>query len=59
MDWILLKVIWEIHRQPASTSIGANVRVIKDDLAVEKKSRTMDARQANDTIIFVVVRAVR
>jgi hypothetical protein len=35
------------------------VRVIKDDLPVEKKSRTVDAAQANDTIIIVVVRAVR
>ena len=59
MDWILLKVICEIHRQPASTSGGANVRVIKDDLLVEKKSRTVDAVQANDTIIIVVGRAVR
>ena len=33
--------------------------VIKDDLSVEKKSGTMDAIQANETIIIVVVRAVR
>jgi len=54
-----LKVICEIHRQPASSSVGANVRDIKDDLTVEKKSRTVDAAHANDTIIIVVVRAVR
>ena len=35
------------------------MRVLKDDLPVEKKNRTVDAVQANDTIIIVVVRVVR